>query len=256
MWLCFQISVVVGSSLATVGAVCARPCLTLILAHASCVDSVPLSSFTSMEPRYWTHREYRVSIPSEQHCYTIKHFFKRSNWLSVLLFLLFELNKCTHLNCSLLCVESCISSMFTFSWCNRVAPEGQSLAPLCGHTRWTRSIWFNKEAANGPMFYRTMFMATLEHLMCETSTTSVPFQETLFLRVWSEQGFQWITRGIFTAPSVTLQDIPPQPRNKLYIYLRGSIRHVIRNIFLNNQSYTQLVRCASSWFTSTTVNVS
>lgn len=31
---------------------CVRLCFTLILAQASCVDSVPLSSFTSMEPRY------------------------------------------------------------------------------------------------------------------------------------------------------------------------------------------------------------
>lgn len=31
---------------------CVRMCFTLILAQASCVDSVPLSSFTSMEPRY------------------------------------------------------------------------------------------------------------------------------------------------------------------------------------------------------------
>lgn len=29
-----------------------KPCFTLILAQASCVDSVPLSSFTNMEPRY------------------------------------------------------------------------------------------------------------------------------------------------------------------------------------------------------------
>lgn len=48
---------------------CVRLCFTLILAQASCVDSVPLSSFTSMEPRYCgkdtdiclvnTHREDR-----------------------------------------------------------------------------------------------------------------------------------------------------------------------------------------------------
>ena len=55
IWECPQTSAVDANDAGfqtIAGIECVRLRFTLILAQASCVDSVPLSSFTSMEPRY------------------------------------------------------------------------------------------------------------------------------------------------------------------------------------------------------------
>lgn len=55
IWVCPQTSAVDANDAGfqtIAGIECVRLRFTLILAQASCVDSVPLSSFTSMEPRY------------------------------------------------------------------------------------------------------------------------------------------------------------------------------------------------------------
>lgn len=48
-----------ASSLTTAEVKFVKLCFTLILAQASCVDSVPLSSFTSMEPKYCGKEEHK-----------------------------------------------------------------------------------------------------------------------------------------------------------------------------------------------------